>query len=240
MSDAVQDPRIKAGLDRQFADWRAQIRAGRTALGWKVGFGAPDALTRLKIAAPLTGYLLAQNVLPSGATCDLTGWVKPLAEPEIAVHLARDLAAGRSEDEARAAIGALAPAIELADVTFAPNEPEDILAANIYQRHLILGTADASRAGARLDGMTGTLIVDGEEGTALADLEANTGRIVAIVKHIADTLGAMGETLRAGQIIIAGSVVPPLFVGPQHREVAFRLDPIGTVSVRFAHGAPAA
>lgn len=240
MTAAAQDPRIAAGLARQMADWRAQIQAGRTALGWKVGFGAPDALARLKIAAPLTGYLLAHNVLPSGATCDLSGWTKPLAEPEIAVHLARDLPAGRSEDEARAAIGALAPAIELADVSFAPDEPEDILAANIYQRRLILGAPDASRAGARLDGMTGTLIVDGKAGTALADLEANTGRILAIVKHIADTLGSVGETLRAGEIIIAGSVVPPLFVTPQHREAAFRLDPLGTVSVRFAHGASAA
>lgn len=129
MTAAAQDPRIAAGLARQVADWRAQIRAGRTALGWKVGFGAPDALVRLKIAAPLTGYLLAHNVLPSGATCDLSGLDETARRTrDRRASRARPAGRGRHEDEARAAIGALAPAIELADVSFALDEPEQILA----------------------------------------------------------------------------------------------------------------
>ncbi|HWM83518.1 MAG TPA: fumarylacetoacetate hydrolase family protein [Pseudolabrys sp.] len=235
MTDGLADPRVKAGLDRQFAEQRELTSSRSTLLGWKVGFGAPAAMEKLRIAAPLTGFLLAENKLPSGAVCDLKGWVKPVLEPEIAVHLGRDLAAGCSEDEARTAIAGLGAAIEMADLSFAPEDPERILAENIYQRHVVLGAVDRTRAGARLDGLTGRLLINGSETASTTDLEANTGKIVTIVKQVADTLGAMRETLRAGQVIIAGSVVPPVFVQPEHAEIAFRLDPLETLSVRFTH-----
>jgi 2-keto-4-pentenoate hydratase len=235
MTDGLADPRVKAGLDRQFAVQREQTGGRHTLLGWKVGFGAPAAMEKLRIAAPLTGFLLAENKLPSGAVCDLKGWVKPVLEPEIAVYLGSDLASGCSEEDAREAIAGLGAAIELADLTFAPEDPERILAENIYQRHVILGAMDSARAGARLDGLTGHLLINGTETASTADLEANTGRIVTIVKQVADTLGAMQETLRAGQVNMAGSVVPPVFVQPEHAEIAFRLDPLGTLSVRFTH-----
>jgi 2-keto-4-pentenoate hydratase len=63
--------------------------------------------------------------------------------------------------------------------------------------------------------------------------QALTGDIIDIVRHVADTLAAFGHTLRAGQIIIAGSIVPPLWV-EAGEEIVFKLDPIGSVSVRFA------
>ncbi|MDB5598738.1 MAG: 4-oxalocrotonate decarboxylase [Xanthobacteraceae bacterium] len=229
----LQDPRVKAGLDRQFAAWRRLTGAGGKTLGWKVGFGAPAAMTKLAITAPLTGYLMAENALPSGAVCSLAGWIKPVAEPEIAVHFGADVPGGASDADIRAAIAALGPAIELADLTFAPEEPERILAGNIYQRHVILGAPDAARAGGKLDGLLARVLVDGRETASTADMEANTGRIIGIVRQVADTLAAMNETIRAGQIIIAGSVVPPIFVQPDNGEVRFALDPVGEISVRF-------
>jgi len=55
------------------------------------------------------------------------------------------------------------------------------------------------------------------------------------VRHVADGLAAFGERLRAGEIIITGSVVPPLIIEPDENELAFALDPVGAVSVRFTH-----
>ena len=49
---------------------------------------------------------------------------------------------------------------------------------------------------------------------------------------MAAALASFGETLRAGQVIITGSIVPPLPVA-EGDEVIFHLDPIGSVSVRF-------
>jgi 2-keto-4-pentenoate hydratase len=227
------DGRISRGLAAQLAERRRLVGAGGKPLGWKVGFGAPAAMAKLNIDAPLTGFLMQENRLESGATCNLASWVKPVAEPEIAIHLARAVRAGSDEQAVRAAIGAIGPAIELADLAFAPDDVEQILAHNIYQRHVILGPADGRRAGGRLEGLEGRVSLDGKLLAATTDLEANTGAIVEIVRQVADTLAACGEELQAGQIIIAGSVVPPVFVLPEHREMSFELAPLGGVSVRF-------
>jgi 2-keto-4-pentenoate hydratase len=66
-----------------------------------------------------------------------------------------------------------------------------------------------------------------------SDTEAATGRLVDIVRHVADLLAAFGEKLSAGDIVIAGSVVPPLLVESDETAVAYALDPIGRVSVSF-------
>jgi 2-keto-4-pentenoate hydratase len=65
-------------------------------------------------------------------------------------------------------------------------------------------------------------------------LEANTGKVIDNVRQVADTLAANGETLRAGEVIIIGSLVPPIAVDGPGDEIGFELAPIGRVTVRFA------
>jgi 2-keto-4-pentenoate hydratase len=74
----------------------------------------------------------------------------------------------------------------------------------------------------------------GAECARTDDPQAATGEIVGIVRHVANVLAAFGERLRAGEVIITGSVVPPLFVEPDEETIAFALDPIGGVSVSFS------
>jgi 2-keto-4-pentenoate hydratase len=158
-------------------------------------------------------------------------WMKPTLEPEIAVHLARDLGGGASDEDAQAAIGGLSAAIELVDIHPPPSDPESILAGNIFHRHFILGPVDHART--TTEGVTGRLVRDSEEVAQTDDPEAMTGRLVAVVRMAAADLAAGGETLRAGDVIITGSVVPALAVEPgQH--VTADLGPLGTVSVALA------
>ena len=56
--NAWDDPRVKAGMVKQLEKRRALIDAGGKPLGWKVGFGAPAMMERLKITAPLVGFLM--------------------------------------------------------------------------------------------------------------------------------------------------------------------------------------
>jgi len=134
---------------------------------------------------------------------------------------------------AAAAVGALGPAIELADLDVPPNDVEAILTGNIYHRHVLLGPRDATRAGCKVEGVTGRVFRRGAEAARTSDPQANVGKLVEIVRHVADVLAAFGERLRAGEVIITGSIVPPLFVEPDEDGVAYELDPIGGVSVRF-------
>ncbi len=235
MSRAWEDPRIRRGMTAQLDRRRARLDAGESPLGWKVGFGAPAAMERLAIEAPLVGFLTSGGLLESGAMVSIAAWARPVAEPEVAVHMGRDLPGGADLDTAREAIAGVGPAIELADVDPPPDDVADILAGNIYHRHVIVGPPDSGRAGGSLDGMVARVSHNGVGAATTSDLEELPGELIGIVRHVADVLAAFGEGLRAGEIIIGGSVVPPLPVAPGD-EVVFTLDPFPALSVHFADG----
>lgn len=226
------DPRIVRGMQAQLAARRARMANGERPLGWKVGFGSPAALKMLDLKAPLIGYLMQSGRLASGATASLAGWTKPAAEPEIAITLAQDVEPGGSIAAAAAAIRSLTPAIELADVDLPFEDPEAILARNIFQRHVILGSE--SRSGGSTAGLTGKVLRDGKEAGSTAEPEGLTGKLPDIVRHVADLLGAFGERLSGGDVIIAGSILPPLILAPEERSLRFELSPVGNVSVDFS------
>ncbi len=232
--NAWDDPRIARGMQKQLAERRARIAAGEKPLGWKVGLGAKPAMQKLGITMPLVGYMMQKSLVADGSTVSVAGWTQPVAEPEIAVHMAADLAGGADRAATIAAIGALGPAIELADLNPPPSDVEATLAGNIFHRHVILGPADESRAGAKLDGLTGLVFRRGAQVARQEDLQQNIGIIVDIVAHVAGTLAANGAKLSAGDVIITGSIVPPPLIEGDETGFAYMLDPMAQLSVKFS------
>jgi 2-keto-4-pentenoate hydratase len=98
---------------------------------------------------------------------------------------------------------------------------------------VILGEPDAARAGGTTAGLTARLLRRNAEAARTSDPEAATGKVVDIVRHVADVLAAFGERLSGGDIVIAGSVLPPALVEADETGITYALDPIGTVSVAF-------
>jgi 2-keto-4-pentenoate hydratase len=233
MSLAWDDPRIKSGMQQQLRWRRELLAAGKKSLGWKLAFGGPAAMERLRTNAPLVGFLMANAVVTSGSTISFAGWKKPAAEPELTVYLAKDLAPGADRQTAIGAIAGLGPAIELADVDHPSNDVEGTLARNIYQRHIILGGCDATHAGGNLSGLNARVFRNGAEMADTSDLEALTGELITIVGHVANLLAHFGETLRAGQIIIAGSITPPIWV-EAGETIGFHLEPLQPIFINFA------
>jgi 2-keto-4-pentenoate hydratase len=160
-------------------------------IGWKVGFGAPAALARLGLDRPLVAPLPASGRLPDGARVSLADWVAPRLEPEVAVWVGQGLGA----------------AIELVDVEFPPDDPARIVAAAIYHRRVVLGQPLAQT----LEGVSARVSRDGEEVAATEDPTALTGELDWILESVRR---AAGRELRTGEVVITGSVVPPLEVGP--------------------------
>jgi 2-keto-4-pentenoate hydratase len=48
-------------------------------------------------------------------------------------------------------------------------------------------------------------------------------------------LAAFSEKLSAGDVIITGSITPPIMLEPDDDELTHALDPIGEVTVGFTH-----
>jgi 2-keto-4-pentenoate hydratase len=225
----ARDPRIERGMLAQLTQRRQRLEGGEASLGWKLGMGVPAAMQKLGTDAPLVGYLLAGARVDDGGTVSLDGWGNAKLEPEIAAHLGADLAAGASREEAAAAIAGFGVAIELVDLDPDADDPEAILAADIFQRHVLLGPLVE---GALPDGVSARVLRNGDEAAATGDATEATGDPVDLVRHVADVVGGAGEGLRAGEVVICGSVVPALGVAPGDT-VEVRLDPLGSLTVSF-------
>ncbi|MDH5507592.1 MAG: hypothetical protein OEZ02_10260 [Anaerolineae bacterium] len=232
MSKYISDTRILRGMQAQLALRAARLENGDSSLGWKAGFGSPQAMEKLGTTMPLVGFLTAHSRLQSGEVVAVGPWKKPAMEPEIAIQLAHDLGAGATRQQVQESIGAVGMAIELADVEFPPEDVEKILAGNIYNRYVILGPSDTSRAGGLLHGLVGQVYRNGTKTATTDDLQALTGDPVEIVRHAANLLGMFGEQITAGEWVIAGSIVPPLWI-EESEEIRYQLEPLGELAVKL-------
>jgi 2-keto-4-pentenoate hydratase len=224
----VRDDRLVAGMRAQLAARDEAVRGGARQIGWKLGFGSPPALERFALDRPLVGYLLDRGLIPDAGTVEVRSWTQPMLEPELAVHLSRDVPPEASWEDVRASVLGLSAAIELADVDVPPQDVATILAGNIFHRHVMLGAADSAQVAGR--GLTVDVHVDGREVASTDSPEALTGDLVEIVRLTAQGLAAFDEFLRAGDVIITGSVVAPLAVVPGST-VRTRTEGLGLLSV---------
>jgi 2-keto-4-pentenoate hydratase len=222
-----QDERVARGMAIQLSD---RSRRRERHLGWKVGFGTAQAMAKLGLTAPLVGHLVEPARLESGATVAIGDWDAPKLEPEVAVHLASDVEASGGRDAVLAALGGLGAAIELVDLDPDADDPEDILARNIFQRAVLLGPVRDVRA---THDLHLRVTVDGEEAGDTADVTAATGDVFDAVASVAATLEAAGERLQAGDVVIAGSIVPALALEPG-QSVVVELEPLGRLEVAFS------
>lgn len=216
---------VREGTRRMLAQRTRLLESGEAMAGWKLAFGAPRWLESFELDGPVVGYLPASNLHEVGATVSCEGWTMAVAEPEIAVYLGRDV---ENADRVTEAVAGLGPAIELADVDSPPDDLAEVLEGNIFHRALVLGPPDTLRA--ELTGMAGRVSKNGSEIEVPADLESLTGSLDAILGHTARLLETAGERLRAGEVVIMGSVVPPIAIQPGDR-VEFELSPLPPISV---------
>ena len=200
------DPRIARGTARMLSALREASDGGAVHRGWKAGFGSPSALASLSTDRPLVGFRTEDRVLPDGASVEVSGWRKPLLEAEVAARLATDLGPGATSRDALAAVGGWSVAIELADLDRTPDDVEEVLAGNIFHRHVLLGPVVATRP----DPLAFVLTRDGAEAARTASPEALTGELGSVLASMAATLAACGAGMRAGDVVITGSVVPPV------------------------------
>jgi 2-keto-4-pentenoate hydratase len=220
------DERIIRGMVRQ----RERRPEGATRVGWKSAFGTRGGMEFLGIDQPLAGHLTEVTRLESGSTVDASGWDVPLIEAEVAVRIDSDLDPSAGPEEAGAAVGAVAPAIELIDLG-STDDVAEVIAGNIFHRHFLLGefvTCD----GIGLDGVRLAVTANGSASEP-SDPRQVVGDLRVVVAAIADQAELAGDRVRAGDVIITGAAVPPAPFGSGDR-FEVELTGGGRVSVRAA------
>ncbi|HEV2030107.1 MAG TPA: fumarylacetoacetate hydrolase family protein [Candidatus Dormibacteraeota bacterium] len=228
----MADERVIKGMAAQMSMRRKQLSSGARHLGWKVGFSTQAAMDRMGTTAPLFGFMTDRSLVNPGSVLSLAGWTRAVLEPEVAVHLGSDVPAHADDAEVRAAISGLGPAVELADFDPDVQEVEGILSGDIFHRHVLLGPVDRSRAGGSIAGVEALVFRNGEKIAGTSGPADFTGEAVVILRALAYELEANGEALRAGDVVITGSLVPPVKVGPG-QALRAQIKPLGEIEVRF-------
>jgi len=221
----VTDERVAAGLREQLASWRAELQGGARRVGWKIGLNVPEVQQALGIGEPVIGYLTSATLLEPGGSFDGTGAERLMAEPEVALTIGHDVEPG-DLDDAREAIAAFAPAIELVDVGGSSGDVQAILAGNVFHRAVVFGEERPALVDVSLDG---TIAARGEVRES-AEVPRDYADVVELTARL---LAGAGERLEEGDRIIAGSLTPQVPVEPGD-EVSVDLGPLGGVAVRIA------
>jgi 2-oxo-3-hexenedioate decarboxylase/2-keto-4-pentenoate hydratase len=190
----------------------------------------------LGIPHPCAGGVFAKGVHASGVRLRHGDFVRVGVECEIAVRLGRDLAAGGpfTADSVADAIEAYHPAIEIVDDRYADWRSigaPTLIADDFFAAGCVLGEGVPRAVAPDLLDVTGIALINGGEtgrGTG-ADV---LGHPHAALAWLANHLAAMGTQLRAGQIVLTGSLVQTVWLNAGDRAV-MELSGLGTVAADF-------
>ena len=200
---------LRAGLLRGQEEFRDLLAQGAGRLGWKAGFGTAAAFEKLGTSGPLAAPLSDATLAPSGSEFDVSDWVKPVLETEVAVRLGADVGPDRSRAEIEAAVAAVGAAIELVDLGEAGEDAGAILAAGIFHRAVLLGELEPLDSGTALADLRLDVRAGGGDHALAADPAAVLGDLVDVLAQMAELLALGEDGLRAGDVIITGAAIKP-------------------------------
>jgi 2-oxo-3-hexenedioate decarboxylase len=180
-----------------------RIARGERRTGMKMGFTSKAKMVQMGLSDLIWGRLTDAMLVDDAATIDLAAYVHPRVEPEVAFLLARPLAGRVTLAEAAAAVGAVAPALEIIDSRYENFRFSltDVVADNTSSSGYVVGAwndphTDVANLGLILE-------IDGKPvqiGSSAAILDHPLRSLVAAARLVA----AAGETLPAGSIVMAG------------------------------------
>jgi len=229
-------PRTEAeGAAAQHA--RARLLGADPPAGFKIGATARRMQEYLGLSGPAAGFMTTSGVHPSGATLRYADFTAPGVECEVAVRLSRDVPAGPcSAEQAAAAVGEVMAGIEIVENRYGALDAlgtPALIADQVFHAAAVLGAGFAGWRGLDLGHLAGWITVDGEkrgEGVG-CDLLGHPMNCLAWLAS-SEVAAAFGG-LRAGQVIMLGSVTPPIWLdGPAAVVVAF--PPLAEVRLRLA------
>ena len=179
---------------------------------------------------PCGGAIFARTIHRSPARLRAAEFINLRIESEIALLLDQDLPAARApwtrETVAPAVAGAM-PAFELIEdrhADYAKTEAASLIVENCWNGGVVIGEPKAIPVAA-LVGVTGRLTMDGDAvGEGVAEDPGTT--LAWLANHLAER----GRDLKAGMVVITGSLIATISIASGQRAV-FAVDGLGEVAM---------
>ncbi len=190
-----------------------RLARGEKLSGYKMGFTSRAKMLQMGVDDLIWGRLTDAMIIEDSASIDLTNYVHPRAEPEIAFKLKSPLKGIVTKEEALAAVEAIAPAIEVIDSRYRNFKfsLSDVIADNCSSTGFVIG--DWCDPKIDISDLAMNLLVNDEQvdsGVSSAILDHPLNSLIEAARCIAES----GEQLEAGQIVLAGAATAAVALAP--------------------------
>ena len=219
-----------------FVALRAEKRGA--VVGYKIALASPAMQRFVGVDRPQAGMMFESTLLRTPAVVRAADYLRLIVEFEMAVLLEEDLPAADAPftpDRVASAVGAVMPAIELADDRQADygelsKHPFELIADNTWNEGAVLGypvsdwkALDLAAVRGRAT-INGSLVGEGNGGDAM-------GHPFNSVAWIADHLAAHSRGLLRGDVVITGSIITSKNMKPGDF-VKYAIEGLGEVELR--------
>jgi len=179
---------------------------------------------------PCGGAIFARTIHVSPARLRTADFVNLRIESEIALQLGADLPASGApwtRESVAPAVAAAMPAFELIEdrnADYAHTEAASLIVENCWNGGVVIGTPKAMPVAA-LVGIAGRLTVGGK-----AAGDGNAEDPCATLAWLANHLAERGRDLKAGMVVITGSLIPTVSIAAGQRAV-FTVDGLSEIAM---------
>ncbi|MDC0033396.1 fumarylacetoacetate hydrolase family protein [Alphaproteobacteria bacterium] len=231
------DSEVGYNIQTKLAAWLTEHGQGALA-GYKIGATTRGMQKFLGVPGPVYGHILADKMHRTSETFICNPDCKPGVECEIAFRMGEDLPLSMSPfsraDVARR-IDAAMPAVEIVENRYGDFSACSIAlltADDFFHKACVMGDAVTSWSDLDLPAVVGRLSIDG------VWMETGLGREVfghplEVVVWLANKLAQRQIGLKAGQIIMTGSMTPVHWIDNYPCQVTIDIAGLGTSSVNL-------
>lgn len=202
--------------------------------GLKAGLTSHAKMKQMGVTAPVFGFMTADYQVEDGGACKMAEMIHPKVEPEIAFMTNKPLRGpGCHIGAVLAATEYVIPGIEVIDSRYRDFkfDLKSVVADNTSAARYVVGgqKLDARNIDLRTVGIVleknGQPVVFGAGAAVL-------GHPAAAVAMLANHLGAMGQEIPAGTLILSGGITEAVAVAAGDT-MTLRVQGMGSTSIRF-------
>jgi 2-keto-4-pentenoate hydratase len=233
LSETTPDLTLEQGYAIQRALEKTLVERGDRVMGWKAGFTNATLQESYGVTEPVLGFLLASGVFVSGDAIPVSRFASLGLEVEMAFVMKADLSGpGVTPASALLAVHGAQPSFELIDFRLS-GKPRgaDFVADGVLANAIVLGgpPVPVSQFDLSLEG-----VVYEENGRRVATATAAEvmDNPLNSLAWLANALGRMGGKLRAGDVVMTGSI-SKVFRPKAGDSVRASFTRLGSVSCRF-------
>jgi 2-keto-4-pentenoate hydratase len=207
------------------------IASGDTRVGWKVGSTSAAGQRGFGLSEPVYAGLFASGRSASLAKALAQPMIQPSLECEIAVVLRQDLQGTESDAVIKDAVAKCCIACEIIDNRYADPKAlgvPTLIADDFFQVGFVVGADNTQWQAQDLTVADGFIEIAGQRRTGSA---RDVLSAFDSLRWLAQALARNGHTLRAGELVLTGTLVPPTPIALPASQVAMGITGFETLAL---------